>query len=694
MEHIHTRNPDELMRAILSRAPVGIAVIDYDGHYVSVNAAYSAIYGYAVPEMVGKNFLMVFPQTTHASVLARHQGFLDNGGSLGGEWSVLRNDGSRRTVWSESVAFPNDSGQSDRLVYVLDITNQKAAQEQERIAATVFETTSEAILVCDAENRIIAVNPTFTRLTGYAFADVAGKTPSIFRSEQHDDAFFADMWKGLNDTGLWSGEVWDRRRDGEAFLKEMTITVVKDAAGRVQNYVSVFTDITKRKSAEEIIRRQANYDAVTGLPNRHMFSERLAEGARRAEQNGCKLALLLIDLDHFKEINDTLGHTAGDRLLVEVSRLLQQGAGPDVTIARVGGDEFALILPSIPDACEAAAVAGDLMKRFEMPIQIGYESIYITASVGISLLPDHARSLEDLFKSADQALYAAKASGRNCMRFFTAALQEAASERARLANDLRRAIADKHLTVHYQPIIDLRTDRAVKAEALVRWQHSERGWVSPAAFIPIAEETGLIVPLGEFVARQAIAEVARCRRQFDPSFQITVNQSPVQFRNNDFTGIGWLNELAEHNLDGQAIGIEITEGLLLNAEPQVKSTLFAFRDAGIKVAIDDFGTGYSSLAYLRKFDIDTLKIDRSFVSDLDGVGLDICEAIIVMAHRLGLDVVAEGVETERQRDILKSIGCDYAQGFLYAPGLPAADLEAMLNRQMSEPTATGTVRQG
>jgi len=693
MEHLHTRNPDDLMRAVLSRAPVGIAVIDYNGQYVSVNTAYGAIYGYSIAEMVGKSFLMVFPEAAHASVLARHQGFLDNGGSLGGEWAVVRNDGSRRTVWSESVAFPNESGRPDRLVYVLDITDQKAAQEQERIAATVFQTTSEAILVSDADNRIIAINPTFTRLTGYALADVIGKTPNIFRSERHDDAFFEQMWAELAKAGLWSGEVWDPRRDGEAFLKEMTITVVKDAVGRVQNYVAVFSDITKRKLAEELIRRQANYDAVTGLPNRHMFSERLAEGARNAEERGGKLALLLIDLDHFKEVNDTLGHTAGDRLLVEVSKLLLKDAPPDVTIARIGGDEFALILPSVPDAREAAIVAGDLLKRFEMPIQIGYEQVFITASIGISLLPDHTRSLEDLFKSADQALYAAKASGRNCLRFFTSALQDAAVERVRLATDLRRAITDNQLTVHFQPIIDLRTGRIAKAEALVRWRHPERGMVSPAVFIPVAEETGLIVPLGEFVARQSIAEVARCRREFDPAFQITINQSPVQFRNNDFTGIGWIYDLAAHGIDGQAIGIEITEGLLLNAEPQVKSTLLAFHEAGIKVAIDDFGTGYSSLAYLRKFDIDTLKIDRSFVSDLEGVGLDICEAIIVMAHRLGLDVVAEGVETARQRDILKSIGCDYAQGFLYAPGLPAADLEAMLSHRVGEPVAPGAKQQ-
>ena len=681
------RDPDHLMRAILNRAPVGIAVIDYDGRYISVNATYSEIYGYTIADMVGENFLMVFPEDARASVLARHQDFLDNGGFLGGEWAVVRRDGSRLTVWSSSVSFPARPGKLDRLVYVLDITEQKKAQEQERIANTVYQTTSEAIMVTDVDHRIVAINPAFTRLTGWPFDEVEGRNARMFRSDRHDTAFYDEIWNMLEAEGFWTGELWDQRKDGEYYLRETSITVVRDVLDHVKNYVVVFSDITERKAAEDLIRWQANYDSVTGLPNRHMFGKRLAQGALQATEDGTIMALLLIDLDRFKEINDTLGHSVGDRLLADVSARLKGCERRGDTVARVGGDEFALILTGLADASEAEAIASDVLRRFEAPVRIDYELVYVTASVGISLYPGDTQSQEDLFRNADQALYAAKASGRNCLYFFTPALQRAANVRMRLANDLRQAISDRQFVVHYQPVIDLKTGLIKKAEALVRWQHPTRGLISPATFIPLAEETGLILPLGDWIARQAISEVARCRSAYDPRFQIAINQSPTQFRNAAFSGLGWVTELARHGLTGQAIILEITEGLLLNAEPQVMANLIAFRDAGIEMAIDDFGTGYSSLAYLRKFDIDTLKIDRSFVADLEGTGLDICEAIIVMAHRLGLEVVAEGVETEQQRERLVSMGCDYAQGFLFAPALPAEAFEALLCAQAK---ATGT----
>ncbi len=686
------RDPEDLMRAILSRAPVGIAVIDYDGFYVSVNPAYAAVYGYTVDAMTGNNFLMVFPAAAHETVLALHRRFLDGGEHLGGEWDVVRHDGAHITVWSDSALFPSEAGRPYRLVYVLDITERKKAQEQQRVAATVYETTSEAILVADADRRVIAANPAFTRLTGYSFADVEGRSGGMFRSDRHDERFYDAIHEALARDGLWVGEMWNRRKSGESYLQETTITVVKDSVGSVLNYVSVATDITERKAAEDLIRRQANYDSVTGLPNRHMFHARLQQGARQADGNGSKMALLLIDLDRFKEVNDTLGHSIGDRLLAEVAGRLQKQVSPEHTIARIGGDEFALVLTDIADCSAAGAMAQEVLQCFEAPATIGYELVFMSASIGISIYPDDTRSLEDLFKNADQALYAAKASGRNCLHYFTPALEQAAIDRMHLANDLRRAVAEEQFVVHFQPIVELATGRITKAEALIRWRHPTRGMVSPGAFIPLAEETGLIVPLGDWVARRAIEEVARFRRDFDPRFQITVNQSPAQFRGNHFAEIGWIHELPAQGLDGRAIAIEITEGLLLHADPVAKANLLAFRDAGIQIAIDDFGTGYSSLAYLRRFDIDTLKIDRSFVADLEGVGLDICEAIIVMAHRLGLEVVAEGVETERQRDILRDIGCDYVQGFLYAPALPADAFEAMLRAQTEGQAETSSAR--
>ncbi|WP_199175644.1 EAL domain-containing protein [Telmatospirillum siberiense] len=668
-----------MFQAILDRCPVGIAVIDYDGNYVTVNPAYCAIYGYEPQEMVSHPFTMVFPVEDRQPILIRHQRFLSEGGKLGGEWTVVRRDGTVLSVWSESVRFAKREGFFNRLVYVLDITERKKTQEQMRIAATVYETSHEAILVTDGDNNIIAVNPAFTRVTGYDFAEVVGRNPRIFKSGRHDDAFFREMWRSLNEEDMWIGEVWDRRKSGEDYVKELTITVVKDASGAVLSYVGMFSDITLRKKNEEIIWRQANFDAVTGLPNRHMFQDRLEQGARKATREGRIMALMLIDLDHFKEVNDSLGHRAGDALLAEVSFRIAGCLRAVDTVARLGGDEFAVIFSDLSHARDGERVARTLLASLAEPFFIERESVFVSASIGIAIFPDDSDSLEELFKNADQAMYAAKAAGRNCFSYFTPAMQQAALDRLRMSNDLRRALDAAQFEVHYQPIIHLMTGRVVKAEALVRWLHPTRGMIGPAEFIPLAEDTGLIVPLGDWVARQAIARLAQWRRAFNPEFQIAVNQSPAQFRSNDFTDVGWVQELERYGLEGNAVVIEITEGLLLNAEPRVNKNLLMFRDAGIQIAIDDFGTGYSSLAYLRKFDIDYLKIDRSFVEDLDGIGLDLCEAIVVMAHRLGLEVVAEGVETERQRDILARIGCDYAQGYLFSRPLPAESFTALLS---------------
>jgi diguanylate cyclase (GGDEF)-like protein/PAS domain S-box-containing protein len=665
----------------MSRAPVGIAVIDYDGVYVSVNPAYGSIYGYAVEEMLGRSFLMVFPEEAHGSVMHRHQGFLDNGGHLGGEWTVVRRDGTKLTVWSDSVPFPSRTGHPDRLVYVLDISQQKEAQEQQRIAATVYKTTSDAILVTDADKRIIAANPAYAHLTGFEFAEVVGTVPEILRHDSEEGEPRGDILYSLETAGLWSGEGWDERKTGDAYLKNMRITTVRDIAGKVQNYVLAFSDITEKRAAEDALFRQANFDSVTGLPNRHMFHLRLERAVDLAKAAGTMTALILLDLDNFKEVNDTLGHSAGDTLLAEVAGRLRHHVREDDTAARVGGDEFALILTGLSDIDCIEARARDVLRLFEKPAAIGDERVFMSASLGIAIYPDDTLSLEELFKNADQALYAAKASGRGCLHFFTRALSRAATERKRMASDLRRAIAEQQFEVHYQPIIDLRSGRIAKAEALIRWHHPSRGFVSPGTFIPLAEETGLIVPLGDWVARQAIAEVVRCRQHYNADFQITVNLSPVQLRSNGFAGIEWIREMLAQGVDGSAIGIEITEGMLLSSEPAVMENFATLREAGIKILVDDFGTGYSSLAYLRKFAVDTLKIDGSFIADLEGAGRDICEAIIVMAHRLGLDVVAEGVETTRQCDILRSIGCDFVQGYLFASALPAGPFEALLHQQ-------------
>jgi len=669
---------ENMFQSILNRCPVGIAVIDYDGIFATVNPEYCSIYGYTPAQMLGQSFTMVFPEEARAPVLAKHQHFLDKGGRLGGEWTVVRHDGIVLTVWTESVPFPRATGGADRLVYVLNITEQKRNQEQMRIAATVYETSHDAIMVTDAENRLIAVNPAFTRVTGYDFADVSGSHPDIFNAANQEDCLYRDMWRRLHEDSFWIGEVWDRRKNGEPYLKELTLTVVRDLTGKVQNYVGVFSDITERKKNEELIWKQANYDAVTGLPNRHMFHDRLEVTAQQVLRSGQNMALLLIDLDHFKEVNDSLGHNAGDTLLAEVAhRIMRCVRGVD-TIARLGGDEFAVIIPELNRPEQAERIARTLLASLSQSFSFEGEAMFVTASIGIAIFPHDSASLEGLLRNADQAMYAAKAAGRNCFSYFTPALQEAALNRMHISNDLRRAISGSQFQVYYQPIVHLHSGRVVKAEALLRWNHPRNGIIEPMRFIPVAEDTGLILQLGDWVAHQAIEQLALWCKSYDPAFQMSINLSPVQFRRNDFANMDWVRELETRRLEKKALTIEITEGLLLNAEPRVNDNLMHFHEAGIQVAIDDFGTGYSSLAYLQKFDIDYLKIDRSFVEDIDGVGLDLCEAMVVMAHRLGLEVVAEGVETRHQRDKLAEMGCDYAQGFLYSHAVPARNFTNML----------------
>jgi diguanylate cyclase (GGDEF)-like protein/PAS domain S-box-containing protein len=558
----------------------------------------------------------------------------------------------------------------------LELENLKA-QESLRLAAMVYDNSGEAIMVTDAQNFIIAVNPAFTTMTGYTFEDVKGHNPRIFQSGRHDQAFYESMWSELHRSGHWHGEVWDTRKDGELHVKLLTINVIKDAQGEIFRHVALFTDITSRKMVEELVWKQANFDPLTELPNRQMFRDRLEHEATKSDRTGKPLALMLIDLDRFKEVNDTLGHDQGDLLLVEAARRITHCVRKSDTVARLGGDEFVVIVPDLEDVASVERVAQSVIATLNDPFALGRNEAYISASIGITIYQNDSKTLDELFKNVDQAMYVAKNAGRNRFADFTADMQEAALNRMHLANDLRSALAAGQFAVHYQPIVEMASGRIHKAEALLRWRHPARGTVSPPQFIPLAEETGLIVPIGDWVFKEAVAQVKQWRAALDPSFQISVNKSPVQIRHDGGTHLSWAEYLERNGIPGQSIAIEITEGLLLRPEASVTNKLLAFRDAGVQVAVDDFGTGYSSLAYLKEFDIDYLKIDRSFVCNLgqNPDDLVICEAMIVMAHKLGLRVIAEGVETTEQRDLLQAAGCDYAQGYLYSRPLPPHEFE-------------------
>ncbi|MDL2356476.1 MAG: EAL domain-containing protein [Pseudomonadota bacterium] len=457
-------------------------------------------------------------------------------------------------------------------------------------------------------------------------------------------------------------------------------TLQRTVAGLQQQAHALSREVHDRKIVEQAL-REVNVDRLTGLPNRNVFQDRLELDIKRSQRSGRPLALLFIDLDHFKEINDTRGHGAGDLLLQAVGHRLQGHVRESDTVARLGGDEFTITLAELHDTVSVTDIAQKLCDDLARPFMVDDEPAYISASIGITIYPRDGATAGDLLRNADQAMYRSKERGRNRFTYFKRAMQDAAQSRMTLSNELRRAVEDHQLEVYYQPIVDLATGKLRKAEALLRWRHPERGDISPVEFIPIAEHTGLISTIGDWVYQQALAK-ARDWRKRDPQLTVNVNVSPLQFYEGDGEHCRkWLGDGAPGETAAvPEIGIEITEGLLIASDTEVLKQLLAFQQAGIKISLDDFGTGYSSLSYLRKFALDFLKIDKSFVYNLeyDAANVALCEAIIVMAHKLGLKVIAEGVETRPQADLLQHAGCDYAQGFLFGHAVPAAEFETLL----------------
>ncbi|WP_372966495.1 EAL domain-containing protein [Marinobacter sp.] len=569
----------------------------------------------------------------------------------------------------------------ESVAILISIVIERARTQQElHLAASIYNNSWEAVMVAAPDNTIVTVNPAFTRITGYSLEDVRGKNPSILSSARHDRSFFDRMWQKINESGSWQGEIWNRRKNGETFPQWLNINTIHGEDGEVQHYVAMGWDISHKIRSDELIWRQANYDFLTDLPNRYMFQDRLEQEIRAVQREGSRLALLFIDLDHFKDVNDTLGHPVGDQLLIEAAERLNRCVRGSDTVARMGGDEFTVILRDLAHAIDAETVAEQIISELALPYIINNETIYATASIGITFCPDDATDVDQLISNADQAMYASKSAGRNRTSYFTRALQDSAKNRLALINDMREAIQKQQFELHYQPVFELSSGKMAKAEALIRWNHPERGLISPVEFIPLAEETGLIVSIGDWVFRESSTAARRWQKQRGQGFQVAVNISPAQFQSDALRIDDWLSYMDSIGLDEQWITIEITEGLLLNASKDVKHKLLQFRDAGIQVAIDDFGVGYSALSYLRRFDIDILKIDQSFIRNMENEPNDLAlsEAIVVMAHKLGLKVIAEGVETEAQRQMLLDIGCDYGQGYLFSRPLPAIEFEKFL----------------
>lgn len=594
------------------------------------------------------------------------------------ELTLIPVDGSP-TLMVQIEAIANDDEQTCRVI-IIDITERKGNEEKLKLASLVYQAIGEAIMVADADNRIAAVNPAFTELTGYTAQEAVGQSTTLLKSGRQNDVFYQIMWHALETTGHWQGEIWNRRKNGETYLEWLTINTIYDDNNQVRNRVAMFSDITDQKQAEQTIWQQANFDALTDLPNRNLFYERLAQEMKKSRRTELPLALLFLDLDRFKDINDTLGHDKGDLLLKEAAKRLLLCVRNTDTVARLGGDEFTVILTELHEPDSIECVTQNILHQLAQPFELVGELTYLSVSIGISLYPEDSDNIDVLIKNADQAMYAAKDQGRNRRHYFTPSMQEIALNRMRLNSDLRNALAEQQFWLAYQPIVELSTGAIHKAEALIRWQHLTRGLISPAEFIPAAETTGMIVDIGEWVFREAAQQVAQWRTLQQGDFQISINKSPVQFQQESNGHVGWFDYLRELGLPGQSIVVEITEGLLMDASSTITDQLLAFRDAGMQVSLDDFGTGYSSLSYLKKFDIDYLKIDQSFTRNLclNASDLALCEAIIVMAHKLGIKVIAEGIETQEQCDLLTAAGCDYGQGYLFSKPVSADQFERLL----------------
>lgn len=609
--------------------------------------------------------------------------------SISSDWLEPIVDASGKTQGSiaiyprkDTVRTTDDTQLIEQVANLAGIAiDQSHANEELQQALLVYKNSSEAMAVTNANGAIITINPAFTKLTGYSLAEVIGKNIRILSSGHHDKKFYQVMWNAINTTGQWQGEILNRRKNSEIYTEWLTINTISNEDGSIHRRVALFSDITSKKQAEDLIWKQANFDTLTGLPNRSMFLNRLNQGLKKSIRANRSLALMFLDLDRFKEVNDTLGHNAGDKLLKEAAKRLNSCVRNSDTVARLGGDEFMIILDKLDDLGSVERVAKNLLVKLEEPFNLDNQVVYLSASIGITLFPRDATDINELLKNADQAMYFSKNTGRNRFSYFTPTMQAHAQKRMRLINDLRNALAEGEFSMYYQPIVNLSTGIIDKAEALIRWHHPQRGLVSPTEFISAAEETGLIHEIGEWVFQEAVRQVAIWRGSINPDFQISINKSPVQFLKNNKTHVEWISHLRKLNLPGDCIVVEITEGLLLDSNINILEQLLEFRDAGIQVSLDDFGTGYSSLSYLQKFDIDYLKIDKSFVCNLepDSSNMALCEAIIVMAHKLGMKVVAEGIETQAQRDLLIAVKCDYGQGYLFSKPVPAIEFEKYFN---------------
>jgi diguanylate cyclase (GGDEF)-like protein/PAS domain S-box-containing protein len=654
------------MEQLIEAIPGPVFYKDRQGRHLGCNQRFADFLGKPRSELIGATVHDIGPEDLADRARSIDEELFDNPGSRVYEAQVQAASGERLDVMVQKATFSSADGSVGGLIGVMfDITERKRMEERMQQAATVFDSSVEGIVITAPDGSIIAVNRAYTEITGYSESEVLGRNSRILKSERQDAEFYRDMWGTIARNGRWSGELWNKRKDGTLFPESLTISAVKDVAGNVMHYVGVFSDITELKRATALLDHQAHHDHLTGLPNRLLLEDRLHGAVLRAQREQTQVAVLFIDLDRFKNINDSLGHHVGDNVLRDVSQRFCALTRESDTVARLGGDEFLIVMEGIHDAGTASRIADKILDDLRAnPVTLEQE-FFVGASIGISLFPQDGADAETLIKNADAAMYRAKQRGRNTYEFSSDDLTQFSLDRFKMETDLRRAIERGELIVYLQPQFSLRTGALLGAEALVRWQHPQQGLVSPAKFIPLAEESGLIVALGEWVQNAA----CRCWAEWalaglHPGM-LSINVSGVEFRRGQIQDTV-RNALNATGLPPELLELEITEGAIMSQAENSIQVLHDLRSMGISLAIDDFGTGYSSLAYLKRLPLNKLKVDQSFVRGLpdDAEDCAIARAVIALGHSLQLKVIAEGVETEAQREFLIKADCDEMQGYL------------------------------
>ncbi len=650
-----------------------IAFFDTDHRYLAVNKRYVDYFGAQLSPFVGKHISQVIGREFYENKVKELLDYCLDGEIISFFPNFIFPAVGKRQVKTTFTPYRASNGEISGIVArVKDVTEIAKQEANLRLYAQIFESTTEGIIITDPEAKILTVNPAFSQITGYSEQEVLGHTPLLLQSDRHDQNFYRILWQSLRQDGKWQGEIWNQRKNGDVYPEWLTINAIHDESGQLSNYVAVCSDISTTKKAMEALEHQAHHHPLTKLPNRLLLHARLKHSIQKALRERQQGAVFYLDLDNFKNVNDSLGHTAGDQVLLEVAKRLQEKARETDTVAHLSGDEFVVVMDRLESSLDAVNCAGQILEKLQDPIHIQEYQLYLSASLGITVFPQDGTTVENLLKNSDAAMYKAKEAGKNRYHIYSPELTEAALERVSLESYLRQAQKKDELILHYQPQIDLKTGRIVAFEALLRWQHPQRGLIPPNKFISLTEETGLIIDIGEWVLRTACKQLLAWRHQGYEIERIAVNLSGRQIQQKDLH-LKVAQVLEETGCPPDSLELEITEGFIMQHPEQSIAVLGQIRKLGVELSVDDFGTGHSSLNYLKRLPITRLKVDRSFVADIfaDPEDEAITKAIIALGHGLNLQITAEGIETERQRKFLCDLGCNEGQGFLISRPLPA-----------------------